>query len=81
MSRLANRVCVVTGAGSVGMAVAARLASEGATVAAVDRRQHQVGDRSLVADLSVEAEVGRRLTHCDSSAIARRWASSEFGCV
>jgi NAD(P)-dependent dehydrogenase (short-subunit alcohol dehydrogenase family) len=58
MERFEGRVCVITGAASVlGEAVAARLASEGATVIGVDRRDHAVGTVSRRADLTNENEV------------------------
>jgi NAD(P)-dependent dehydrogenase (short-subunit alcohol dehydrogenase family) len=51
-------VCVITGAASaLGEAVAERLASEGATVVGVDRRDHAVGDHSLRSELAEEEDV------------------------
>ena len=56
--RLAGKVCVIAGAaGAIGEAVARRLTAEGAIVVGVDRRDHAVGELSLVADLSIEPEV------------------------
>jgi NAD(P)-dependent dehydrogenase (short-subunit alcohol dehydrogenase family) len=58
--RLQGKVCVITGAASVlGEAVAARLASEGATVVGVDHLDHAVGQRSLRCELAQEEEVRR----------------------
>jgi NAD(P)-dependent dehydrogenase (short-subunit alcohol dehydrogenase family) len=49
---------VIAGAaGGVGEAAAERLASEGATVVGVDMVEHRVGQLSLQADLSDEAQV------------------------
>lgn len=56
--RLANKVCVVTGAAAgIGVATAERLASEGARVVGVDLLKHTVGELSLQADLTDEAQV------------------------
>lgn len=56
--RLADRVCVVAGVlGDMGEAVAARFAREGAIVVGLDRRAHDVGQMSLVVDLTEEALV------------------------
>jgi NAD(P)-dependent dehydrogenase (short-subunit alcohol dehydrogenase family) len=56
--RLANKVCVVTGAaGGIGEATAERLASEGAKVVGVDLLEHSVGELALQADLTDEAQV------------------------
>ncbi len=56
--RLADRVCVVTGAaGGIGEATAERLASEGARVVGIDVLTHAVGELSLQADLTDEAQV------------------------
>jgi NAD(P)-dependent dehydrogenase (short-subunit alcohol dehydrogenase family) len=58
MRRLQGKVCVITGAASsFGEAVAERLASEGATVVGVDRRDHAVGEQSLRVDLAEEGAV------------------------
>ena len=58
MQRLQGRVCVITGAASaLGKAVADRLASEGATVVGVDRRDHAVGDHPLRSELAEEEDV------------------------
>jgi NAD(P)-dependent dehydrogenase (short-subunit alcohol dehydrogenase family) len=57
-SRLAGKVCVITGAaGAFAEAVAARLISEGATVVGVDRRQHRIGGLSLQYELTDEEQV------------------------
>ncbi|HTU96951.1 MAG TPA: SDR family oxidoreductase [Solirubrobacteraceae bacterium] len=57
-SRLAGRVCVITGAaGGVGQATARRLAREGATVVGVDLLEHTVGEIALQADVTDEAQV------------------------
>jgi len=56
--RLANKVCVVTGAaGGIGAATAERLAREGGRVVGVDVLKHAVGELSLQADLTDEAQV------------------------
>jgi NAD(P)-dependent dehydrogenase (short-subunit alcohol dehydrogenase family) len=56
--RLAGKVCVITGAaGAFAEVVAARLVSEGATVAGVDRREHSVGALALRYDLTDEVQV------------------------
>jgi NAD(P)-dependent dehydrogenase (short-subunit alcohol dehydrogenase family) len=56
--RLKNKVCVVTGAASaIAEAVPERLASEGATVVGVDRRQRGVGPYSRTADLTDKDQV------------------------
>ncbi len=58
--RLADKVCVVTGAaGGIGEATAERLANEGAKVVGVDLLAHSVGELSLQADLTDEAQVQR----------------------
>ena len=58
LRRLTNKVCVVTGAaGGIGAATAERLASEGARVVGVDLLEHSVGELSLQADLTDEAQV------------------------
>ena len=58
MNRLAGRVCVVNGAGSViGRAVAGRFASEGGVVVGVDQVEHSVGRLAVQADLADEAQV------------------------
>ncbi len=49
--RLSKKVCVITGvASATGQAVAERLASEGATVVGVDKREHATGARAIQAD-------------------------------
>jgi NAD(P)-dependent dehydrogenase (short-subunit alcohol dehydrogenase family) len=56
MSRLARKVCVVTGAsGGIGAATVARFRDEGATVAGVDLLPDGPGDLSIVADVTDEA--------------------------
>jgi NAD(P)-dependent dehydrogenase (short-subunit alcohol dehydrogenase family) len=56
--RLAGKICVITGAaGGIGSATAATFEREGATVIGVDVRDHDVGELSLVADLTDEAAV------------------------
>ncbi|HSO97775.1 MAG TPA: SDR family oxidoreductase [Solirubrobacteraceae bacterium] len=56
--RLADRVCVVTGAaGGIGAATAERFAREGARVVGVDLRAHEVGELALQADLTDERAV------------------------
>ncbi|HEX8977753.1 MAG TPA: SDR family oxidoreductase [Solirubrobacteraceae bacterium] len=58
MSRLAGKVCVITGAaGGIGGATAAVFAREGARVVGVDVLDHEVGVLSLVADLTQEEQV------------------------
>ena len=57
-SRLADKVCVVNGAGNeIGRAVAERFASEGAVVVGVDQAGHGVGEYAVQADLVDEAQV------------------------
>ncbi|WP_375492504.1 SDR family oxidoreductase [uncultured Jatrophihabitans sp.] len=58
MTRFAGRVCVVNGAASeIGRAVAARFAAEGGVVVGVDVIGHDVGEQSVQADLTDEAQV------------------------
>jgi NAD(P)-dependent dehydrogenase (short-subunit alcohol dehydrogenase family) len=58
--RLTEKVCVVTGAaGAIGEATAERLAREGARVVGVDVLPHAVGELSVQADLTDEAQVQR----------------------
>jgi NAD(P)-dependent dehydrogenase (short-subunit alcohol dehydrogenase family) len=56
--RLEGKVCVITGAaGGIGAATAALFAREGARVVGVDVREHDVGELSLLADLTDELVV------------------------
>jgi NAD(P)-dependent dehydrogenase (short-subunit alcohol dehydrogenase family) len=56
--RLEGKVCVITGAaGGIGGATAAVFAREGARVVGVDVLAHEVGELSLVADLTDEEQV------------------------
>ncbi len=56
--RLADRVCVITGAaGGIGSATAEVFTREGAKVVGVDLREHTVGELSLTADLTSEEAV------------------------
>lgn len=56
--RLLGRVCIVAGVmGEMGEAIAKRFAEEGGIVVGVDRRSHEIGELSLVADLTNEAAV------------------------
>ena len=58
MSRLADRVAVITGAaGGIGLASAERFAAEGAHVVGVDLREHAVGELSLQVDITDEPAV------------------------
>ena len=58
MSRLAGKVCVITGAaGGIGSATAEVFAREGAIVIGVDLREHSVGELALTADLVSEDAV------------------------
>jgi NAD(P)-dependent dehydrogenase (short-subunit alcohol dehydrogenase family) len=58
MSRLQDKVCVITGAaGGIGAATASVFEREGARVVGVDLREHEVGTLSMQADLSNEAAV------------------------
>jgi len=55
MSRLARKVCVVTGAaGGIGAATVARFQEEGATVVGVDLLPDAPGDLAIVADVTDE---------------------------
>ncbi len=61
--RLEGKVCVVTGAaGGIGGATAAVFAREGARVVGVDVLAHDVGELSLVADLTDETAVAALYT-------------------
>jgi len=58
MSRLAGKVCVITGsAGGIGGATAELFAREGAQVVGVDLLSHSVGELSLTADVTDETAV------------------------
>jgi NAD(P)-dependent dehydrogenase (short-subunit alcohol dehydrogenase family) len=58
MSRLSDKVCVITGAaGGIGAASAAAFEREGATVVGVDLLEHAVGQLSLSADVTSEDDV------------------------
>lgn len=56
--RLAGRVCVIAGVlGDMGEAVAERFRREGAIVVGIDRTGHNIGELSLMLDLSDEKAV------------------------
>jgi NAD(P)-dependent dehydrogenase (short-subunit alcohol dehydrogenase family) len=58
MSRLVDKVCVITGAaGGIGAATAARFEQEGAIVVGVDLLEHSVGSLSISADITSEDAV------------------------
>ena len=58
MSRLAGKVCVITGAkGGIGAATAALFAREGATVVGVDLADDGPGDFALGCDVADERAV------------------------
>jgi NAD(P)-dependent dehydrogenase (short-subunit alcohol dehydrogenase family) len=58
MSRLADKVCVVTGAsGGIGAATVQRFQDEGATVVGVDLLEDAPGDLSIVADVTDEDQL------------------------
>ncbi len=58
MSRLAGKVCVLTGAaGGIGSATASVFEREGAHVVGVDLLEHSVGELSLTADVTDETAV------------------------
>ena len=58
MSRLAGKVCVITGAaGGIGSASAHRFMEEGATVVGVDLRDDSPGDLALACDITDEDQV------------------------
>jgi NAD(P)-dependent dehydrogenase (short-subunit alcohol dehydrogenase family) len=58
MNRLAGKVCVITGAaGGIGTATTAVFEREGAHVVGVDVLKHDVGELSLVADLTNQEQV------------------------
>jgi NAD(P)-dependent dehydrogenase (short-subunit alcohol dehydrogenase family) len=58
MSRLVDKVCVITGAaGGIGAATAARFEQEGAIVVGVDLLEHTVGSLSISADITSEDAV------------------------
>lgn len=56
--RLRSRVCVIAGAaGAIGEGIARRFADEGAIVVGIDRKEHAVGELSIRAELTDEAQV------------------------
>ena len=58
MSRLVDKVCVITGAaGGIGAATADRFEHEGAIVVGVDLLEHSVGSLSISADITSEDAV------------------------
>ena len=58
MSRLVDKVCVITGAaGGIGAATAARFEQEGAIVVGVDLLEHTIGSLSISADITSEDAV------------------------
>jgi NAD(P)-dependent dehydrogenase (short-subunit alcohol dehydrogenase family) len=58
MSRLVDKVCVITGAaGGIGAATADRFEREGAIVVGVDLLEHSVGSLSISADVTSEDAV------------------------
>jgi NAD(P)-dependent dehydrogenase (short-subunit alcohol dehydrogenase family) len=58
MSRLVDKVCVITGAaGGIGVATAGRFEQEGAIVVGVDLLEHSVGSLSISADITSEEAV------------------------
>jgi NAD(P)-dependent dehydrogenase (short-subunit alcohol dehydrogenase family) len=58
MSRLVDKVCVITGAaGGIGAATAARFEREGAIVVGVDLLEHSIGSLSISADITSEEAV------------------------
>jgi NAD(P)-dependent dehydrogenase (short-subunit alcohol dehydrogenase family) len=58
MSRLVDKVCLITGAaGGIGAATAARFEQEGAIVVGVDLLEHSVGSLSISADITSEEAV------------------------
>jgi NAD(P)-dependent dehydrogenase (short-subunit alcohol dehydrogenase family) len=58
MSRLAGKVCVITGAaGGIGGATAELFVREGAQVVGVDLLSHSIGELSLTADVTDETAV------------------------
>jgi NAD(P)-dependent dehydrogenase (short-subunit alcohol dehydrogenase family) len=58
MSRLARKVCIITGAaGGIGSATAQRFQEEGATVVGVDLEANSPGDLALACDVTDEDQV------------------------
>ena len=67
MSRLAGKVCVITGAaGGIGGATAAVFEREGARVIGVDLLEHSVGELALSADVTDETAVADLYAHVRS---------------
>ena len=64
MSRLARKVCVITGAaGGIGSAAARRFQDEGATVVGVDLAADSPGDLALACDVTDEDQVSELYAH------------------
>ena len=80
MNRFSGRVAIVSGAGrGIGAAIAKRLASEGATVAAVDIDGDSAGKTAQAAEGEVfsryHAEAGIAAEHCLAPSFAEtNWA-------
>jgi NAD(P)-dependent dehydrogenase (short-subunit alcohol dehydrogenase family) len=67
VSRLAEKVCVITGAaGGIGGATATAFEREGARVVGVDVAPHSVGELALIADLTDESAVAALYQRVDS---------------
>ena len=77
MSRLAGKVCVVTGAaGGIGAATVQRFQDEGATVVGVDLLADAPGDLSIVADVTDEDAVRDLYAGCARSSAASTCCST-----